>query len=102
MSAISSDQAAELFIEGVKTARLDELVEFYNELFPRQKTTQQAAEQNPQALLKRVLDHIQQGLEIEEVLDFWNVVFPERQRLSWDEEDGLFHFVERQPVTFPE
>jgi hypothetical protein len=102
MSPISTDQAAELFIEAVKNASPDYLVAFHNELFTRQKTTQEAAEKNPQAFLKRVLDHIQQGLEIDEVLDFWNVVFPRRQRLSWDEEDGLFHFVERQPVTFPE
>jgi hypothetical protein len=95
MATISRDQAAELFTEAVKKAPPDELAEFYNELFPMQPTTEQAPRQMPEAIVDRVLAHIQQGLEIEEVLDFWNVVFPERNRLSFDEEDGLFHTRQR-------
>jgi hypothetical protein len=103
MAPISKDQAANLFIEAVQKARPDELVEFYNELFPMQPTTEESAKENLRALADRVLAHIRQGLEIEEVLDFWNVAFPERHRLWFDEEDGLFHLYEdREPVTQPE
>jgi hypothetical protein len=100
MATITKARAVELLTEAIEKAHPDDRVEIYNELFPEAPTTQDAMNANAHAIDARIGDHIRKGLEIEEVLDLWNVVFPDHHGGWFDEESGLFHYREgRQPVA---
>ena len=77
----------------------DDLVEIHNELFPERPTTEDQASENPSALVEKIVAHIDSGLEVEEILDLWNVIFPTHRRVWFDEDEGLIHYDETiEPV----
>ena len=78
----------------------DDLVEIYNELFPEQPTTEHEAKEDPSALVKKIVAHIDRGLEVEEILDLRYVILPKHRRVWFDEEEGLIHYDEEiEPVS---
>ena len=80
MPAISKAEAVEKLAMSVEKARQSDLAEFYRELFPE--------EEFPATLVARdIARHIRSGLEAEEIVDLWNVVFP-RDRNVWYDEEG--------------
>ena len=38
--------------------------------------------------------HVRSGLEAEEIVDLWNVVFPDDRNVWYDEEDDKIHYNE--------
>jgi hypothetical protein len=99
MATMSKQQAVDQLTRAVEKAHVDDLVEIYNELFPQGPTTEDEANNNPSPLVNKIIDHIGGGLEIEEILDLWSVVFPTRRRAWFDEDEDLFHFDEKaEPV----
>jgi hypothetical protein len=87
MPALSNAEAVERLSAGVERARPSDLPEIYAELFPERPlgTTPVASE------IARV---IRGGLEAEEMVDLWNVLFPEDRHVWYDEETRAFHFNE--------
>lgn len=99
MAAITKQQAVARLAEAVKKAQPDDLVEIYNELFPEEPTTEDAANEAPSALVKKISAHIDNGLEMEEILDLRHVIFPKHRRVWFDEDEGLIHYDENtEPV----
>jgi len=99
MATIAKQQAVDRLTQTVKKAHPDDLVAIYNELFPEEPTTEDQANENPSALVNRIVAHIDNGLEVEEILDLRNVIFPMHRRVWFDEEDGLIHYDEKiEPV----
>jgi hypothetical protein len=96
MSAVSRDRAVELLTEAVKSAHVDDLVEIHYELFPEQPISQEEVGRNRLAVVDHILDHTHNGLEPEEIVDLWNVVFPDHWGVSFDEEEGLLHYNQGQ------
>jgi hypothetical protein len=88
MPAISKNQAAEKLAKGVEKAKPSDLAEIYAELFP-EKVSSTAATASDLA------QHIRDGLEAEEIVDLWNVVFPEDRNVWYDEESKEIHYNER-------
>jgi hypothetical protein len=74
MPALSKAEAAERLAVGVERAKPSDLPEIYAELFPAR--------------------HIRGGLAAEEMVDLWNVVFPEDRNVWYDEETRAIHFNE--------
>ena len=100
MATLTKQQASARLTQAVRKAPSDALVEIYNELFPEQPTTENQAKANPAAVNEKILAHIANGLEVEEILDLRYVIFPTHRRLWFDEEDGLFHYDEQsEPVS---
>src|SRR5690242_17667005 len=100
MGTIKADRAVALLTEAVQKAPCDDLAELSNELFPEEPTTEDEVIKSTYALIARVVDHLQRGLEIEELVDLWHVVFPEHRGLWFDEDAGLFHYQEEpQPAN---
>ncbi len=95
MATITQQQAVARLTQAVREARADELVEIYNELFPEEPTTEHAANEDPSGLLEKIIAHIDNGLEMEEILALWHVIFPKLRRVSFDEDDGLIHYHEK-------
>ena len=95
MATITKQLAVDRVAQAVKEAHPDDLVEIYNELFPENPTTKDAANKNSSALLKKIVAHIDGGLEVEEILDLWHVIFPKHRAVWFDEDECLLHYAEK-------
>lgn len=103
MATITTQNALERITEAVGKAHPDDLAEIYNELFPEAPATEDSAKANRTVLLERIVKHIDSGLEVQEVLDLWNVIFPRHRSIWFDDEEGLIHFDENgEPVGWAE
>jgi len=99
MTTITEKQAAAELGQAVRNAKLDDLVEFYNELFPDKPVTASSANGDATRLVEKIVGRIESGLEVEEILDLWNVIFPAHHHVWFDEEEGLIHYDEEaQPA----
>ena len=94
MATIAKRAAVDRLAHAVKEAHSDDLVEIYNELFPERPTTEGEANKDPSALVKRIVAHIDNGLEVQEILDLWNVIFPMHRSVWFDEDEELIHYDE--------
>jgi hypothetical protein len=95
MPTLTKKQAVKAITEEVRRASPDDLVEIFNELFPQERTTLAAAGHDPEALSARILEHIEAGLEIEEIIDLYWIIFTDYRRLQYDEETNKFHYEKR-------
>lgn len=87
MPAISKKDAAEKLADVVAKAKPGELAEIYGELHPEEPI--------PSPLkADEIARHVRYGLEAEEVVDLWNVIFPGDRNVWYDEESGEIHFNE--------
>ena len=99
MATITKQQAVDRLTQAVKKAPPDDLVEIYNELFPEKPINEDEAKKDPSALVKKIVAHIERGLEVEEILDLRYAILPKHRRVWFDEEKGLFHYDEEiEPV----
>lgn len=87
MPALSTNEAAERLAKAVEKAEPTALLEIYSELFPESPA---AAEPSAADLAQLV----RSGLEAEELVDLWNVVFPADRHVWYDEEDEKIHYDE--------
>jgi hypothetical protein len=96
MPEISIDQATEKLSEALSGMTADDVVAVYNELFPDRPAKEEDVNGDARTLLAEVVEHIRRGLEPEEVLDLWNVVFPKDRNVYYDEEARRVHFNEEE------
>ena len=87
MPALSKVKAAEKLAAGVEKAKPTELTEIHAELFPEQPAAALPSAAN-------LAQHIRDGLEAEELVDLWNVVFPADRNVWYDEEDDQIRYNE--------
>jgi len=87
MPAVSKTEAADKLARGVEKAKPSDLTEIYSELFPEKPPPS-----SPDA--SDMAKHIRSGLEAEEIVDLWNVVFPADRNLWYDEEATEIHYNE--------
>lgn len=95
MPVIPKKEAAERLAEAVEKASSDDLVEFYGELFP-ENSLPDVSGAKAAILAKELAAHIRGGIEPEEVVDLWHVVFPVYRDVSYDEEDDTLRYNERR------
>src|SRR5947207_629557 len=89
MATITKRQAVDRLTQAVREARPDDLAEIHNELFPEKPATEDEAKKDPSALVKKIVAHIDRGLEMEEILDLRHVILPKHRKVWFDEEEGL-------------
>lgn len=87
MSTLPIDQAAEKVATVVEKAKPSEVAEVFAELFPE---TSPAEIPSASGLAR----HVRGGLEAEEIVDLWNVVFPQHRNVWYDEEQNEIHYDE--------
>lgn len=85
MPALSTSEAAERLAKVVEQATA--LSEIYAELFP-----EKPAMATPTAV--DLAQHVRSGLEAEELVDLWNVIFPADRNVWYDEEDEKIRYNE--------
>ncbi len=78
MPALSKNEAVEKLAVVVEQAKPSDLTEIYAELFPEKPVSS-----TPDA--SNIALHIRSGLEAEEIVDLWNVVFPADRNVWYNE-----------------
>jgi hypothetical protein len=96
MSAIKKDQAVSKLITAIHAMQLDDIAEVCNELFPESPTDTTRVKEDPQRFQKQVFDYIDKGLEVEEILDLWRVVFPKDRRVRFNEETSELTYEDQE------
>ena len=94
MSAVSKDQAVQRMSTEIKQFACDDLVEVHNELLPDAPQSMDDREVDCEKLTTGIIDRILSGLEVEEIVDLWNVVFPKDRNVWYDDETETVHFNE--------
>ncbi len=94
MPVITKDQAVERISTEITQFACDDLVEVHNELFPDSPESTDGGQVDCDRLLAGITSHIEGGLEVEEIVDLWNVVFPKDRNVWYDEETESIHFNE--------
>ena len=87
MPVLPTNEAAEKLASAVERAKTSTLEEIYSELFPDQTSSTMPAACD-------IVRHIRGGLAAEEIVDLWNVVFPEDRNVWYDEETKAIHYNE--------
>lgn len=85
MPALSKNEAAEKLARVVEKADQGDLAEIYSELFPERPIASPLGASD-------IALHIRNGLEAEEIVDLWNVVFPADRNVWYDEESKAIHY----------
>ena len=99
MPAVNKDQALELLSGEIQKFDADELLEVYNEVFPEHPSSAELARKDPSSLVKQIVDYIRSGLEIDELIDLWEVILPRHHDLWYDEEEEKINYHdETEPV----
>ncbi|REJ68507.1 MAG: hypothetical protein DWQ31_07900 [Planctomycetota bacterium] len=99
MPVLAVAEAIEKLTHQVEEMDADAILETYNEVFPDDPATEEEAYDDVHRLIELVVEHIHGGLEPEEVVDLWNVVFPRDRQVYFDEEDRQLHFVEGETAA---
>lgn len=87
MPMLSKNEATEKLARVVEKAKQCDLPEIYAELFPETSVSSSLAASD-------IARHIRSGLEAEEVVDLWNVVFPADRNVWYEEEAKAIHYNE--------
>jgi hypothetical protein len=93
MSVITKEEALKRLTKEVEH-HLDayDLHGIYNDLFPKNRTTIDEARTNPAPLIARIVAEINRGLEPEEIVDMWDLVFPKHRNVWYEETEGMIHY----------
>jgi hypothetical protein len=85
MPDLSTGEAVERLARAFGPMDPDDLREAFGELFPEESATG-GGEGGEAAIRERVVDRLRSGLEPEEIVDLWNVVFPQDRNVFYDDE----------------
>ena len=103
MSTIPMNDALTRLENEIEQFVPDDLIEVHNELLPETPIVRNGQIESREKLLPIIREYMQKGLEVEEVVDLWNVVFPKDRNVWFDEETSTFHFNEEpQRVEYSE
>jgi len=103
MPVVNKDRALELLTSEVQEKLgADEVLEVYNEVFPDDPHTEEAAHGDVTPMIERLVDHVNRGLEIAEVIDLWGLIFPRHRNVWYDEEEERIHYNEEAEAVSSE
>jgi hypothetical protein len=91
MPVVERGEAVEKLANAVERAPASDLAEIYSELFPDRPTPDATGGAAP-SLARQIVEYIRHGVEAEEIVDLWNVVFPRDRNMWYDEEDSVFRY----------
>lgn len=95
MAVVTKDKALELLTNEVQEKLgADELLEVYNEVFPDDPYTEEEVHEDVTPLIDRLVDHVNSGLAVEEVIDLWGLIFPRHRNVWYDDEEERLHYNE--------
>jgi hypothetical protein len=87
MPQLKITEAAEKLANVAEKAKPTILAEIYSELFPETPPLRPPVASD-------IARRIREGLEADELVDLWNVVFPQDRHVWYDEEEKAIHYNE--------
>jgi hypothetical protein len=103
MPVVTKDKALELLTKEVQEKLgTDELLEVYNEVFPDDPHTELEVREDPTPLIEQLVHHVISGLEIDEVIDLWGLIFPKHRNVWYDDEEERLHYHEEAEAVSSE
>lgn len=94
MPAVSIREAIEKLSGEVKTMRLGDLLEFYNELYPYSPKSEVSPPGDGSEDRRKILDQLGGDIAIEEIVDLWNITFPRDRNVYYDDEAEAIRYNE--------
>ncbi len=88
MPTLEKNDAAARLIQALKEFKRDDLIAAYDEVFPEATD----AGKSDDELLAAVVGRLENGIDLEEIVDLWNVVFPGHHGVTFDEEKSRMHY----------
>jgi hypothetical protein len=98
MPSIPLKTAIERLSAAVHGMRSDDVHAVFDELFPEDVAGDVTTSAVIADLTRRIDEHIMRGLEPEEVVDLWNVVYPDDRAVYFDDETDLLCYVDESEV----
>jgi hypothetical protein len=99
MPTLTRKEAVERLSQVVRGMSLDDLLDFQGELFPEEPKVKLEEQPDIGLIRRRALDYLDRGIEVEELLDLWNVALPESWNVTYDDEsDEIQYSVEPEAV----
>jgi hypothetical protein len=103
MPVVTKAKALELLTNEVQQKLgADELLEVHNEVFPEDPRTEVEAHEDVTRLIGQLVRHVNSGLEIDEVIDLWGLIFPRHRNVWYDDEEERLHFNEEAEAVSSE
>ena len=103
MPVVTTEQALGLLTNEVQEKLgTDELLEVYNEVFPDDPYTAEEVERDAWPLIEQLVEHINGGLAIDEVMDLWGLIFPKHRNIWYDDEEERIHYNEETKTVATE
>src|SRR5262249_49477282 len=103
MPVVTKDKALELLTQEVKEKLgADEPLEVYNEVFPDDPYTEEEAHEDVMPLIEQLVDRVNSGLEIDEVIDLGGLIFPSHRNVWYDDEEERLHYNEEAEAVSSE
>jgi hypothetical protein len=99
MPAVTPARALELMAQEVRERfGADEVLEVYNELFPRDRRTGEHAPDGSVPLVQRLVDHINSRVELDEIMELWRLIFLNYRNVWYNEIDDQIEYTEEEAV----
>jgi hypothetical protein len=96
MPALSTDKAIQRLKKKIEEdLGPDELLEVHNELFADDPNFSEEAD--PFQITEQLVNHLNGGLDPEEILQMWNLVCPADRHVWHDEANGIYLYNEEEP-----
>ena len=97
MLSVTKQDAIDRIIEAARTMGPYSLVDLHNEIDPYHRLTELAPDEIA-PVRRKVLDYLEGGIEIEEVLDFWRSVFPHVGKVDYDYDTDVLYYSDLRVV----
>ena len=95
MPVITKEQALELMTNAVREELgADEVPEVYNDIFSDKRYTAENTPEDVTPLVEQIVAYFNSGLEIDEVVDLWGMIFTKHRNIWYNEEEERIHFNE--------
>lgn len=94
MAKITKEEAVQKLSDEIAAFSWDDVIETHNELFPFEPLSVDADPKGVERVRKKVMDRITGGIEAEEIIDLWNVVFPSDRNVWYDDEGDCVRYNE--------
>jgi len=97
MAIVPRDAAVQRLLAEIEQSKWDDILAVYDELFPESSGSSAPSDNEDtrrDSMIAAIQCHAKQGLEVEEILDLWNVVFPKHVNVWYEEESETIHFNE--------
>lgn len=92
MPEVNRTQALDMMAERIGQFDTLELLEVYNEVFPEARTTMEAAQADPSALVKRLVEYFDGLPYMDEFTEMFGLIFTSYREVWYNEEEEVIHY----------